>query len=1012
MSPQTLSAVGATMGDMPPLVADAPFVGRAEPLRRLAGLLDGAAAGRPAAVVVGGDAGVGKTRLVAELDALARARGFVVATGRSVDLGAGGLPYLPFVDAVRSLTRTDGPAADVVRHSTAEWPVLLHLVGRAGDSPRLDDSDRLPLFDAAASLLARLAEEVAPLLLVLEDVHWADPSTRDLLRFLLSRLGSERLLVTLTVRTDDLHRRHPVRPLLAELVRLPGVERVDLQPFDEAELGRLLTSVAGGAVPASLVEDIARRCGGNAFFALELLAAAGAGSAAAPADLPWALSDVLMTRVEGLSAPAVEVVRAASVAGRCVTDRLLRAVVADAAPGTAPEPALREALDWHVLVADGDGTFSFRHALLQEAVYSDLLPGERVRLHAAYARALAADPGDDEEGRWADLAEHALRSHDTAAALTASWQAALDAVARLAPLAAHEHAETALGLWDAVPADRRPDGLDHIALLVFAATVTGQSGDRPRAVALATAARDEALATGDRLRVAHARRHLARQLYGADLIDACIEEASLARAALLDHPPSEDLVWATAVLANAKSNFGDGAVTADLATQGLLWARELGLAAAEADLLVTLSLVRPGPSDGTGADGGGAAADDGTAWLLRARERARAAGEHSIELRALWNLGRARHEVDDLAGAVTIYREVQERAAQTGLGASLYAVEVRLALVEVLFRRGEWDEALRVAAAPGLRLGRRDTASLQVAAQRVVVERTPEAFAAVEQRVRAAGRDETAALNAWADISLHVHGAVASTWCGAPDAAVAHVEAALARLTAEDDELHLVSIRAAAHGLAALAQQGHAADPARADAFLERAERAFAGARPLAARGVGPEAVAWLTRARVDRARVARAGRPDGADVEPWQQVLAVVPGQPYEEALARYRLAEALVAAGDRDGAAAQALPAYTTAVAFGARPLRAALEALGRRARLDLGAGVPSSDGPLTPREAEVLRLVAEGLTNRAIGERLFISEKTASVHVSNLMAKLGASGRAEAVAIAGRRGLLADV
>ncbi|MBI4941167.1 MAG: response regulator transcription factor [Actinobacteria bacterium] len=179
----------------------------------------------------------------------------------------------------------------------------------------------------------------------------------------------------------------------------------------------------------------------------------------------------------------------------------------------------------------------------------------------------------------------------------------------------------------------------------------------------------------------------------------------------------------------------------------------------------------------------------------------------------------------------------------------------------------------------------------------------------------------------------------------------------------------------------------------------------------MAGRAVGPEAVAWLTRARADRARVDRAGRPDAADAGPWREVLALVPGQPYEEALARYRVAEALVAAGDRDGAAAEALPAFATAVTLGARPLRAALESLGRRARLDLGAGVPSSDGPLTPREAEVLRLVAEGLTNRAIGERLFISEKTASVHVSNLMAKLGASGRAEAVAIAGRRGLLAD-
>ena len=986
-----------------PVVPDVPFVGRAEPLRRLVELLHAAAGGRPAAVVVAGDAGVGKTRLVGELDARARAAGALVATGRCVDLGAGGLPYLPFVDAVRSLVRAGGPAAAVVEGATRDHPVLLRLLGRGGPGKALDDADRLPLFDAVAALLGAVAQAAGPLVLVVEDLHWADPSTRDLLRFLLARLDAERVLVVVTVRTDDLHRRHPVRPLLAELVRLPGVERLDLAPFDEGELRGLLAAVAGTEVDPALVADIARRCGGNAFFALELLAAAGAGSATAPADLPWALSDVLLTRVEALPPDALDVVRAASVAGRCVPDRLLRRVF-EGRPGL--DGALREALDRHVLVADGPDRYSFRHALLQEAVYADLLPGERVRLHAAYARALAealAEGGAQDDDRAAtagDLAEHALRSHDPVTALAASWTAACEAVGRLAPLAAREHAETALELWPGVPADRRPQGVDHVGLLLFAATVTGQSGDRARSVALATLARDEALAGGDPLRVAHARRHLARQMYGGDLIDQCIDEATLAREALLAHPPSEDLVWATAILANAYANLDRHDLTARLAAEALAHARSLGLAAAEADLLVTLSVVGP-VREQAGAEN--------EAALRQAAQRARAAAEPTIELRALWNLGTARHEGDDLAGAVAVYREVEDRARQTGLAASVYAMEARLARVEVHFRLGGWDEALQVASAPGLRLARRDAVSLEAAALRVVVEREPQSFAAHDARVRALAGDDPGAVAAWADLSLHVHGTVAALWCGRPEEALAHADAVVARLAAEDDPLHLLNVRISAHALSVLAGPGVSTDPARADAFLDRAERSVLAAPPKRGQPVGREAHAWLGRARLLHARAVRGGRPDGTDVEGWRAVLALVDGQPYEEAATALRLAESLVAAGARDEAARHAREALATASALGARPLHDALVALGRRARLDLGGGVPAADGPLTAREAEVLRLVADGLTNRAIGERLFISEKTASVHVSNILGKLGASGRAEAVAIAGRRGLL---
>lgn len=980
------------MGGMPPVVTDAPFVGRRAHLRRFGELLGAVTSGQPAAALVGGDAGVGKTRLVAEFAAVAARRGFLVATGRSVDLGAGGLPYLPFVDALRALARAGGPAAEAVRRATAERPDLLRLVGRSPQGPPLAEADRLPLFDAVAALLARVADDVAPVLLVLEDLHWADASTRDLLRFVLSRLREERLLVVGTFRTDDLHRRHPLRPLLAELVRLPGVERLDLAPFDAAELGRLLAGVAGAAVPAAVTADIARRSGGNAFFALELLAAH------APADdgrlVPDALNDVLLARLDTLSAPAQQVVRAASVAGRCVDDALLRRALGD---GTGDlDGALREAVDRHVLLPDGPVRYTFRHALLQEAVYADLLPGERVRLHAGYARALAdTAPGDDDAA--ADLAEHALRSHDLPVALAASWQAARTAQERLAPHDALEHAEQALALWDAVPADRRPPGVAHADVLLLAASLAGGSGDTARACALSTAARDEALAAGDEVTAARARRHLARHMYGVDRLEECIEQARLARATLLAHPPSADLVWATATLVTAMTVHEQDDEAIRLARAGLALAGELGVTAAEADLRMTLALLEAQlTGDVLGAEPA----------LRAARDLARAAGEPAIELRAQWNIGSLHHEADQLEQAAQAYREADRRARETGLAASLYAVEARLALLEVLYRLGRWDEVLALAQDGGLRLAPRDTRALRIAALRVTAAREPQRVAAEAAAVRAAAEAAgDQGLSAFDALSLGATEAVAALWCGDPDTAVDLADAAFAALDAGPDRWHPVAVRLAAVGLAAIAAGGRAT-AGTADRWLARAEQTFTTARPTRGRGIGPEGRAWLLRARAEHARVVTGG-PAAAPL--WQDALALVEGQPDDEATVRLRLAEALAATGDRPGAAAHAARAHALARDLGAGPLRAAVEAVARRHRLDLGGGVPPADGPLTPREGEVLRLVAAGLTNRAIGERLFISEKTASVHVSNILAKLGASGRTEAVAIAGRRGLL---
>ena len=288
------------------------------------------------------------------------------------------------------------------------------------------------MFDAVRALLLRRAER-SPVVVVLEDLHWADRSSRDLVAFLARTLRSGRVTLVASYRSDELHRRHPLRPLLAELVRLPGVERLELAPFSRAELAEHLEAIAGAPLPADQVERIYARSEGNPFYAEQLLAA-GAGDA--EVALPSTLADVLLARVQALSEPAQQVLRVAAVAGRRVSHRLLAEVAGW--PEAELEQGLREAIGAGVLVADSNtGTYTFRHALLQEAVYGDLLPSEQVRLHAGYARLLAAEP----EGVAAELAHHCLASHDLVGALRASLAAAREAEAVLAPAETLRHLE-------------------------------------------------------------------------------------------------------------------------------------------------------------------------------------------------------------------------------------------------------------------------------------------------------------------------------------------------------------------------------------------------------------------------------------------------------------------------------------------------------------------------------------------------------------------------------------------
>jgi predicted ATPase/DNA-binding CsgD family transcriptional regulator len=994
------------------------LVARDRELDRLRAAFDQAATGTATAMLVSGDAGVGKTRLTDELAALAREKGAVVLTGRCLDAGETGLPYLPFAEAMSQVPDREQavlahPALARIfpdltlpvgierreANMSAITAVVPGVGGRIGNRPE-QDIGQLQLFDAVHATLTDLAA-TAPVVLVLEDLHWADGSTRRLLSFLVTRLRGQRILIVGTYRSDDLHRRHPLRPLLAELVRQPAVERLELTPFSKADSRMFVAALADEVLPDDLVREVAGRSEGNAFFAEELLAAYTEDGESMPATLV----DVLLSRVERLSEAAQRVVRVASVAGRRAPHARLLAVSELSEPEL--EEALREAVQHHVLVAEKDhwmDVYAFRHALLSEAVYGDLLPGERVRLHAAYARELAGVQG--QRGAAAALAHHSMESHALPQALAASVVAAKEAEDGGAPAEALTHLERALKLWDGVAPADRPEDMDEVTLLRRASFLAGSSGDPERAVSYARSAVKLADRSGDRHVAAMMRRRLASALF---VVEGREEEArqviEQAWEIAEDLPSSCEKAWVLAVYAlilRSMREPEEARTFAELAVQEARACDEMGVVA---DALITLG-----------------ALDEANGQLEASRERLREAirlaredGSLSVELRARYYLAINTYEAGELDAAVALIEEGVERARDTGLTWSTYGFELRAIKVIARYARGDWDESEAAAEPPGMRVSSTVSARLAAVGSYVMVSRGRLAEAA---RLAAELRSE------WHRdfqifASMSAVGAELALWQGRPEEGAALVREALEWAERVGGQWVLVNIRLGALGVGLYAECAERAtrrkDTDERRTLVEEGLRVADLARKTAEFGrprtgtLGPEGRAWLARVEAEASRLRGA-----SDPELWRAAVAAFDyGAVYEQAVCRWRLGEALLGAERREEAAEALKAADEVASRLGARPLRDALRKLARRGRVALSDGQTPREAldPFTPRERSVLRLVALGRTNRQVGDELFISEKTVSVHLSRIMAKLGATRRAEAVAIAYDRGLLEE-
>ncbi|MFE9452857.1 AAA family ATPase [Streptomyces sp. NPDC006739] len=971
------------------------LIGRDEELARLTGVLERARSGAARAVLIAGDAGVGKTRLLDEAAGRAARAGTTVVTGHCVDLGDVGLPYLPFTEILGVLAGDERFAPVLAAH-----PVVERLLGAGTDATR-DPDGRLRLFEGVAGLLAGLARS-APLLLVLEDLHWADQSSRDLLRFLLSRgiphrpagdgTGG-RLAVFASYRADDLHRRHPLRPLLAELVRLPAVERLDLRPLPDTEVTVLVRALTDRQLPDAAVRGIVARAEGNAFYAEELVAATGTDSGGVPSGL----ADLLLIRVEQLSDTAQQVLRTAAVAGRRVGHGLLRDAVA--LPEEELESALREAVGRQLLVPGDEDTYTFRHALTREAVYADLLPGERSRLHGAFARLLTARDGGARGA--AERAHHYRESHDLPEALAASLEAAGHAQRIGAPAEELRHLETVLDLWASVAPDLRPsgEGLDRVTLTLRASAAAAHAGDAHRAVSLSRAALAGVGQDADSELAARVRYTLAGNLLGVDSLTAAFGYSSEALAMIPAEPPSRTWLWAAATHVMAARHVGEDETALRVARQALRVAEELGAADAQADLLISLA----------GLEGGGRRAPEGRERLRRARELARSAGHAPVELRALFNLAVGCFESGDPRECLHWLTEGLDRARRAGLLSSTYPLEMRYLQLLVLYTLGRWDECAREAAAGATVL----SAAPGFAAG-------PALYVALARGEPGVAERAGALLEGPFDwMGTLVAGIVltdAAALRGDPEAAVKRMRSTVTALSDDSGRRPDATVRLAALALAAVADRAEELRRTGEEGELRRWTRTAAelldAARSMAERGEegrpqGPEGQAWRARAEAEWTRAV-----SGPDPEAWERaVAAFADGDGYERARCQLRCAEALLAAGRRSEAAVRASAARETAAALGTTPLLERIDALIRRGRLSDAGARAGEDGapPLTAREQEVLRLLALGRSNRQIGEELYITGKTASVHVSNILAKLGAAGRTEAVAIAYRQGLI---
>lgn len=971
------------------------FVGRAFELSVLRAAWTSASSEGPRWVFVGGEAGIGKTRLVAEFAREVSAEGAPVVVGNCPPVAPGLVPFAPIAAVLREL----GPSATagLARGHAEAIARLIEADLPAGPSRMPGEADRAALLGAVRGVLERHCDD-KPLLVVFEDLHWADASTREVLAFLASQPPRGPVMFVATYRDDERAQGPQLWSLVDRLYRTGG-RRLDLPRFGRDELAGLLHSLIGHRPDDVMIDAVLARSEGNPFLAEELVAADATSGV-----LPEGLRNLLLARTEELSPAARHVVGLASAAGIAVEDDLLeRAWKATYGQATALAEALRQAVTAGVLVGvAGQRRYAFRHAMVREAIYDDLLPTDRSQWHRVLARCLAAsDAGTSHAERAAWIAHHWLAAGDRARALPASIDAGEAAEQTSAFGEASRQYRTAASLWPEVaggPAGPAASTAWTLSLLLErAALMTYLAGDPDRAVEEVTAAIDLADRETECTRVGLMYERKARYRWSAGHPhDATLQDVTTAVELVPDEPTPARAMVLAAMGAELMlgHRFGE-AIT--FTEQSLILARQAGSppdVVAHALSTLATSLAYTGE------------VAEGVRLAEESVRVATQAGDTENLYRGYgnWSCVLMLH---DLRRSVQVALDGAKGADRDGLAMTYGSFLIGNAIASLL-ALGEWPQAESLLADAFTGPQTEPVAEANLVVSSVVLAAWQGQRPRVDRDLARIDAALTRGGHADMRSRLSIAAAEAATWCHAYPAAFRYLLAA-DRADADTDDIEMRT-NLVAVGLRLLADWPGEHLGGSAQQRNELTSRMLELTSDSAVRDApGLQARPYLLTAQAEASRLAGAPAPDlwRAAADAWDQVPA-----PHRVGYAKLRLAEALLASkGERRQAEAELGAVLEIADRLGARALSDEARCLAVRARLRPAVSPQPDAGDqfgLTRRERDVLELVCAGRTNRQIASELFISPKTAELHVSHILAKLNVTTRGEAAALAHRASL----
>ncbi len=965
----------------------------------------------PATMLVVGEAGVGKSQLVSAAAGAAGHAHVLVLSGWCVWASAA-LPFLPVSDVLRQLGQVDeGRLVESVlsespRYVRAEVGLLMPELDDAGERPRSAASDgewgRQQLFDALRRLLAELAR-TRRVAMVIEDVHWADATTLEFLDYLLAPGRAPGFGVVLTCRSEEA----PSQKLIEWLERLQRnahIARLDLAPLTRAETAEQIALLLGQRPLEQFVDVMFERSEGNAFFTEQLVTSARADDedAGGRGAIPAGLRSLLLSRTARLTGAAREVIVALAIAARPLREQDL--AVVSGSPGEKVREALRDLLSARLLrQPDSAGRYQLRHALLGEAVGSELLADERLEMHGRVAE-LMESWGDTTMA--AQIAEQLDGAKRPGKELRWRLIAAQHAEAVYAWNEALAQWQRALALWNDAPDTGSVHGLDLVETYLRAQTSAEYAGD-----VVGGGLAEEAMT---RFAVT-ASRETALRLYravgptrGKASVQAGMDALGMAIKLGEALPPSLEYLTALRQYAGLLNLQHKLSLQRPVLASALEVARQIGNRAQEKLLRAELAWLAV--SEGN---------DEVLTELESAVQLHVEPEDPPIEVLVTLDYADALRTLGALDRSVQVSLPAILRAEEHGLSDWWAVNALRCVACVALTERGDIDRATTIIDPVTDRNPTQDTRWLYV--ERATLDMCRGRLAAAAafwdiDQLQPSAEDESdmRGLRAVRRIELDL-------WLGRAGRVLPEAFFVLEQLCRSDastfgGSLLVLALRACADDAERARATGDTAELRNAVHGGDQLARLLAGAKsdPFAERRVPADAHAFFLSWQAESGRLRGA-----SDAPAWPEAAVAwdALSRPHRAAYARWRHAQVLLASS-RNRSAAALLLRTAAAQAVQHVPLSNAIGVLARRARIELSQpDVPAPvDQPvhvsafgLTERERAVLGLLGRGKTNPQIATALFISPRTASTHVSNILRKLDVATRVQAATVAERSGLL---